>query len=153
MEVWGCFLMSGVRMLHFFKEWRKFIKILQYYGFNHWSFNTCNVHFRFLESINSVTFHQIQRGLNQLMLIFNMLQKLQITSIRGKWRSDSGDVFFFFTYCSFLWLNRMSQNSGTLEFRYFDLFKNMYNFIRYIHVRVEHCLLKIVIPRSMKLVE
>ena len=31
MEVWGCFLMSGVRMLHFFKDWWKFTRIHQYY--------------------------------------------------------------------------------------------------------------------------
>ena len=30
-EVWGCFLMSGVRMLHFLKDWWKFIQIYQYY--------------------------------------------------------------------------------------------------------------------------
>ena len=30
-EVWGCFLMSGVRMLHFLKDWWKFIQIHQYY--------------------------------------------------------------------------------------------------------------------------
>ena len=29
-EVWGCFLMSGVRMLHFLKDWWKFIQIHQY---------------------------------------------------------------------------------------------------------------------------
>ena len=28
---WGCFLMSGVRMLHFLKDWWKFIQIHQYY--------------------------------------------------------------------------------------------------------------------------
>ena len=34
-ELWGCFLMSGVRMLHFLKDWWKFIQIHQYYyGFN-----------------------------------------------------------------------------------------------------------------------
>ena len=31
MEVWGCFLMSRVRMLHFLKDWWKFIQIHQYY--------------------------------------------------------------------------------------------------------------------------
>ena len=30
-EVWGCFLVSGVRMLHFLKDWWKFIQIHQYY--------------------------------------------------------------------------------------------------------------------------
>ena len=30
-EVWGCFLMSGVRMLHFLKDWWKFIQIHQNY--------------------------------------------------------------------------------------------------------------------------
>ena len=33
-EVWSCFLMSGVRMLHFLKDWWKFIQIHQYYGFD-----------------------------------------------------------------------------------------------------------------------
>ena len=30
-EVWGYFLMFGVRMLHFLKDWWKFIQIHQYY--------------------------------------------------------------------------------------------------------------------------
>ena len=30
-EVWGCFLVSGVRMLHFLKDLWKFIQIHQYY--------------------------------------------------------------------------------------------------------------------------
>ena len=30
-EVCGCFPMSGVRMLHFLKDWWKFIQIHQYY--------------------------------------------------------------------------------------------------------------------------
>ena len=30
-EVWGCFLMSGVRMLPFLKDWWKFTQIHQYY--------------------------------------------------------------------------------------------------------------------------
>ena len=30
-EFWGCFLMSGVRMLHFLKDWWKFIQIHQNY--------------------------------------------------------------------------------------------------------------------------
>ena len=30
-EVWGCFLMSAVRMLHFLKEWWKLIQIHLYY--------------------------------------------------------------------------------------------------------------------------
>ena len=34
-EVWGCFLMSEVRMLHFSKDWWKFTQIHQYYGFNY----------------------------------------------------------------------------------------------------------------------
>ena len=31
-EMWGCFLMSGVRMLQFSKDWWKFIQINQYYS-------------------------------------------------------------------------------------------------------------------------
>ena len=30
-EVWGCFLMYGVRVLHFLKDWLKCIQIHQYY--------------------------------------------------------------------------------------------------------------------------
>ena len=30
-KVWGCFLMSGVRMLHFLKDWWKLIQFHQYY--------------------------------------------------------------------------------------------------------------------------
>ena len=30
-EVWGCFLMSGMRILPFSKDWMKFIQIHQYY--------------------------------------------------------------------------------------------------------------------------
>ena len=30
-EVWGCVLMSGVRMRHFLKDWLNFIQIHQYY--------------------------------------------------------------------------------------------------------------------------
>ena len=40
-EVWGCFLMSGVRMLLFLKDWWKFIQIHQYYTmalFKFWGF-------------------------------------------------------------------------------------------------------------------
>ena len=30
-EIWSCFLMSGVGMLHFLKDWWKLIQIHQYY--------------------------------------------------------------------------------------------------------------------------
>ena len=30
-EIWGCLLMSGVKMQHFSKDWWKFIQIHQYY--------------------------------------------------------------------------------------------------------------------------
>ena len=50
---WGCFLMSGVRMLHFLKDWWKFIQIHQYYTMALTMFSLVKLCATILKVINS----------------------------------------------------------------------------------------------------
>ena len=67
-EVWGCFLMSGMRMLWFLKDIWKFIQIHQYY-------NTMALRVRFVDGINGTKTYDVLQGLKYLIKIINEILK------------------------------------------------------------------------------
>ena len=66
---WGCFLMSGMRMLHFWNDLWKFIQIHQYYGFKIW-YLTLSLCLEKRNVSSSVNYEQILVGFTGIAVNF-----------------------------------------------------------------------------------